>query len=473
MTIRDINITSSLENIDTLLKKEKNISPSLRAAIELLVVIVTLMIERLKLNSKNSSTPPSQDPNRKKNPKKGDSSRTTGGQKGHEGTTLRQVDNPDEIIVHKADQCSSCGSDISQIPVEGTKNRQVVEVIVKSHIVEHQAEIKKCSCGQSNQAHFPLGIAKPIQYGSSIKSLSVYMSQYQMIPYNRICDFFREQTEINLSEGSIYNFNLECFEKLKPFEDHVKSELKFSEILNVDETGINIDGKRFWLHTTSNEDWTLQFPHKKRGKIAMDEIDILPHFKGILCHDHWKPYFQYDCTHALCNAHHLRELQLAIDIDKHSWAKNMKNLLIEIKSEMEAHHGKLPEDKQTTYIKEYRRILKKGEKECPEPPPKKEGKRGKVKKTKSRNLLERLKKFESETLLFMTKENVPFTNNAGERDIRMTKVQQKVSGCFRSFIGANIFCRVRSYINSSLKQKKSPAQTIFNLFSTNNWELSE
>jgi len=244
-----------------------------------------------------------------------------------------------------------------------------------------------------------------------------------------------------------------------------KSELAASDVAHADETGINIGGKRRWLHCASNDGWTFYYPHEKRGKEAMDDIGILPKFKGILCHDHWKPYFKLDCTHALCNAHHLRELTRAWEEDGMQWAKTMQTLLETINQKVNDAGGALDAQESDKYRLQYRELIKQAKIECPEPSgPRKKGKRGRIKKSKSRNLLERLREFEQETLRFMDNVRVPFTNNLGENDIRMTKVQQKISGCFRSMEGAKIFCRIRSYLSTCRKHGVKASEALDLLF---------
>ena len=313
-------------------------------------------------------------------------------------------------------------------------------------------------------ASFPKDLTKAVQYGTGVKAQSVYMSQFQLIPYDRILDYFADQLQLSVSAGSIFNFNQEAFELLAGFENRVKTELASSDVAHADETGINIGGKRHWLHCMSNNDWTFYGAHEKRGAIAMNDMGILPFFKGTLCHDHWKPYYTYDCTHALCNAHHLRELTRAWEQDGQKWANDLKKLLETINCKVIDAGGALGAQESLEYRYKYRAILKQGETECPEPAKPKKAKRGPVKKTKSRNLLERLRDFEQDTLRFMDNEDVPFSNNLGESDIRMTKVQQKISGCFRSMNGARIFCRVRSYLSTCRKQGVKSSQALDLLF---------
>ena len=292
----------------------------------------------------------------------------------------------------------------------------------------------------------------------------MYLSQYQLLPYKRIKDYFTELLHIPLSEGSLYNFNCQAYDQLAEFERIVKHQLINACCAHADETGININGKRQWLHSVSNSQWTHFYPHEKRGTEAMDEIGILPRFHGILCHDHWKPYFRYDFIHALCNAHHLRELTRAWEQDKQAWAQEMKQLLEAINIAVNNAGGSLQTEQANVYRQRYKALLKKAEDECPPPkePPKKQ--RGRIKRSKARNLLERLINYENDVLRFMENADVPFTNNEAENVIRMTKVHQKISGCFRSMDGAKIFCRVRGYLSTCRKQDMTAAQAMTLVF---------
>ncbi len=461
MTINSRDIGITLKKVETLLSEEKGLSPAMRSMVELLVLLVTLLVNRLNRNCRNSSKPPSGDPNRKKERKaKGD--RKAGGQKGRVGVTLEKVDKPDKVEVIKVDRRKLPRGEYKEA---GYEARQVFDIEISRIVTEYRAEILEDNKGNQCVAPFPKGVTKAVQYGTSVKEHSVYMSQYQLIPYKRIQGYFREQIGMPVSEGSIYHFNQEAYDFLEPFEEKVKAELVTSEVMHVDETGINKNGDKYWLHSASNSLWTHFSPHEKRGTEAMDSIGILPKFKGILCHDHWKPYYTYDCTHALCNAHHLRELTGVWEEDKQQWANEMKTLLEEINRAVKDAGGLLETSESEKYWQRYRSIVKNAETECPAPDEtNRKGKRGRVKRTKARNLLERLIEYENEVLRFMDNKNVPFTNNLGENDIRMTKVQQKISGCFRSLDGAKIFCRIRSYLSTCRKQGVSSSQALKMLF---------
>ncbi len=271
-------------------------------------------------------------------------------------------------------------------------------------------------------APFPDGVTKAVQQGLQIKAHAVYLSQFQLLPYRRIQNYFADQLQIPLSEGSLYNFNVQACAKLADYEQLSKDKLAQADTAHADETGINIKGKRQWLHCLSNPQWTHYFPHEKRGQEAMDEIGILPHFKDILCHDHWKPYYRYhQYLHALCNAHYLRELIRAKEQDDMIWASNREQLFREINQSVDDAGGVLTRYKAQHYRKKCRCLLKKGGAECLAPePPKSKPKRGRIKRCKARNLLERLIDYEDDVLRFMGNPIVPFTNNQGENNIRMT-----------------------------------------------------
>ncbi len=321
MKLDKIDITASVEETEKLLENEREISPALKASLKVLLLVVKLMVERLGLNSSNSSIPPSQDPNRKKKDK-AKKRKKSGGQKGHSGSTLQQISDPDIIEDIEINFSNLPGGSYNDA---GFESRQVIDIEISRIVTEYRAQKVQNETGHFYTADFPKGVTRPVQYGGSVKAHSVYLSQYQLIPYNRVEEHFRDWLNISISQGSIYNFNLEAFRKLELFEKLLKLQLVRSDFLHVDETGINIGGKGHWLHCVSNAFWTCYYPHSRRGTEAMDQMGILPIFEGILCHDHWKPYYNYDCTHSLCNAHHLRELQRAWEMDKQEWANEMKN----------------------------------------------------------------------------------------------------------------------------------------------------
>jgi transposase len=380
------------------------------------------------------------------------------------------VDKPDHTIIYPVDQCQSCGHRLADEASIDVEKRQVFDIPpIQMEVTEHKAQIKECShCGHLNKAAFPEQVKAPVQYGPRLKAIAVYLRQYQLLPYNRTRELFRDLFSTDLSEGTLTNITDTCSELLEHPIDQIQKQLEQSPVVNFDETGSSVYGKRQWLHSASTPNLTYFEIHPKRGSHAMDHMGILPNFKGRAIHDFWKPYFKYHCDHGLCNAHHLRELIFLHEQHGQRWAKNMIDCLIDIKKAVD--EAKISTD---TLLKKqihkfetrYQNILDKGYNENPLPKKKStKKKRGRPKKSKARNLLERLDEHRKEVLAFMYDFKVPFDNNLAERDLRMAKVQQKISGTFRSQDGANAFCRIRSYISTTRKNAVNAIEAIVNAF---------
>lgn len=466
MNIDGLSVVETIEAVRNAMPKE-NLSSAFIKNLEELLLLASIMKDRLSTNSGNSSKPPSKDELKDKasettdKPKPG-SRKKPGGQAGHQGTQLKMIEDPDEIIYIRHD---------SNIDLDGTytftdyETRQVIDLKISRHVIEYRAEVITDEQGNKLCASFPVGVGRPVQYGVSLKSHAVYMSQFQLIPYDRVTQQLTDNTEITLSAGSIYNFNREAYESLAKFEGWIIKTQTNAKVLHADETGININGKNHWLHSLSNDVSTYFHADAKRGSTAMDAMEVLPDFRGVLCHDHWKPYYKYQCVHALCNAHHLRELKRAYEQDNQQWAKEIETLLLEMNTAAkQSDTGILTEDEINAYEKRYLEILEKGKNECPETIVESSNKKGKTKRTRARNLLNRLINFMQDTLRFAKEAEVPFTNNNAEREIRMTKVHQKVSGCFRSMKGAEMFCLIRSYLITSRKHGINPVDALRMLF---------
>ena len=405
-------------------------------------------------NSRNSSKPPSSDSpfKNKDNNKKRQSSEV---KKKRKGTTLKQVSDPDEIVSCKVDICEHCQCDLSDVDIKEIDKRQVTDIPpVKAFTTEYQGEVKECPhCHRISKATFPEGVTHKAQYGSGVQAVAVYLRNYQLIPLERTIELFKDLFKISLSEGSIVNMTTRCADHLSGFMEMVKQKLITAEIMHNDETGINIRGILHWLHTAGNKDYTYLFPHKKRGQVAFNEIGILPDFKGVSVHDFWKPYERYNCAHAYCNAHLIRELTFAHENLKQKWASKMINIIFDIKEKVDlSEEHILKEDLISEFIRKYNKIIKQGYKA--NPPPKKTGKRGRPKKGKALCLIERMDSHREEILRFMKEKDVPFDNNLAERDLRMVKVRQKISGTFRNINRVEDYCRIRSYISTMKKQKK-------------------
>ena len=309
MKVSGIDIESNVEKIKLQIEADKTLSPSMRVTLDLLLLIVNLLCQRLGLNSSNSSKPPSSDPNRKKT-SKNNSANKTGGQKGHKGSTLELDEDPEFTHKLPVDKTLLPQGTYKEV---GYETRQVVDIEFKRVVTEYQAQILENEFGKRFVASFPEGVNSRIQYGNNLKAHAVYLSQYQLLPYDRIREYFTDQLDIPLSSGSLYNFINSAYSKLEALgiPEIIKANLNKEKVLHTDETGININGERVWLHNASSLKWTYLVAHEKRGHVAMDHIGILPHFNGVMCHDHWKRYYRYNCLHSLCNAHHLRELTRA------------------------------------------------------------------------------------------------------------------------------------------------------------------
>jgi transposase len=456
-----INVHETIEKARKQIANEPNLSPALKATFESLIDLCLLLAQKwFPKNSKNSNTAPSADPNREKT-SKAQGKRKPGGQPGHPGKTLQPVENPDKIVPLRIDRQSLPPGEWKEA---GWEKRRVIEVEIRRVVTEYQAEILENERGERVSAEFPEGVVQSAQYGTSVKAHAVYMSVHQMVPCDRVSEHFANQINIPLSAGSVCNFKVEAYNKLDWFEGWVSGELQAEAALNHDETGINIGGKRVWPHNVSSEGYTLYFPHGKRGKEAMDAMGTLGAAKGILVHDYWKAYYGFTANdHALCNAHLIRELT-GVEEEGQKWAQPVIDYLYGLSEEVENAGGELGDRGREEAQREYRRLLREGDKECPHGEEKPPGKRGRAAKPKSRNLLERLMGREDEVLRFMTKKEVPFTNNQAERDLRMMKVHQKISGCFRSWEGAKIYCRIRGYISTCLKQGLTASEAVNLIF---------
>lgn len=425
--------------------------------------------DQLAKNSQNSSKPPSSDGLKKPSPKslREKGKRKTGGQKGHKGETLKMVSEPNHIEVHAVTSCSGCRADLSEIEVTAFERRQVFDVPpIEIEVTEHQAEIKYCSCcGRRVKASFPEGVNSSVQYGNRLKAQAIYLNTYQLLPLARICELFADFYNHRPSESLILKSNSALVEAIDPALEAIQAQIKEADIVHCDESGMRVESKLNWLHVLATEQLTYYAVHRKRGQEAMRDIGILAELEGRAIHDGWVSYFKFDnCTHALCNAHHLRELRFVFEQYHQTWASDMSALLLDIKQEIETTSPELMSlkpERLRYYEEQYDKILQQGFKANPppeQPPPKK---RGRKKQSKAKNLLDRLQKYKAETLAFMSDFRVPFDNNLAERDVRMIKVKQKISGTFRTRIGAEIFCDIRSYISTLRKQGKFVIQAIY------------
>lgn len=415
---------------------------------------------KLGTNSHNSSQPPSSDgPGVKPHPKsqRGRSGRKPGGQPGHVGHTLQLVEEPDDVQVHAPAHCKACGESLEHAPVLRREQRQVVDLPpVQVRVVEHQAETKRCpGCGAETTGPFPAGVAAPAQYGPGVATVAVYLNQAQLLPLERTGEVLAEVFGCPISDGTLERAVAACHEQLGEVEAAIKRGVAEAAVAHFDETGLNVGGKNSWLHVASTPSLTFYAAHPKRGREALDAIGVLPEFRGRAMHDGLPSYWQYgECDHALCNAHHLRELTFVEEELGQPWAKDLKDVLLDIKRAVDEARGhglaELSVDVKREFERRYDEVLAAGLKA--NPPPEPTGKRGRPKRGKAGSLVDRLRTHKGATLAFMADFAVPFDNNQAERDIRMTKVRQKISGCFRTTTGADRFCRIRGYISTLRKQ---------------------
>lgn len=451
-------------DVDRILEGSKS---DIKALIMHLISRIEILEEQLAKNSRNSGKPPSSDglkklqrtqSQRKKSGKK------SGGQKGSEGHFLKQTENPDEVLNYYVNTCGNCNEDLKNKKPTATIVRQVFELPeFKMNITEHRGEVKICSsCHFENTAELPEDVTRPAQYGVGVKSFVVYLMNQHFITYNRTSQIFSDLFGRPLSEGSLLNFTRECFDGLEITESHIKTEITNSDVVHFDESGMRLSGKSYWVHSASTIDNTFYAFHRKRGGEAMDDIGILPLFTGKGVHDHWNPYSGYKFTHGLCNAHHLRELTFIWEQKVEKWAEKMKGCLCSMWDSVKYwrnYRKKLPPDVLQFYLRKYRRILQEGfsyHKQIKKQVPKiAVVMRGRKKQPPGKNLLDRLKDYENWVLLFLHDFTVPFDNNLAESDIRMTKLKQKISGCYRSQEGAMYFCRIRGVISTMRKREKN------------------
>jgi transposase len=368
----------------------------------------------------------------------------SGGQKGHKGHTLAHAEDPTHTIVHGVFECAACQSSLSAFPAERVIKRQVFDIPMPAvEVIEHRAEVKVCTCGHQTIAAFPAGINSPVQYGPRVKALAVYLSNQQLIPEDRLQQIFEDLFTLPIATATLATINREFADRVASIQEQVLSDLKAAAVKGADESGLRIGGKTQWLHTLSSETATHYRVSEKRG-------DLLEEIQGVLVHDHWKPYFTLSgVEHSLCNAHHLRELKALEEIEKESWAFNMSKLLRLL--------SRIKDPPQERVMKLYDRIIESGLNFHESQPPL-AGRKRRV----GHNLLLRLRDFKGATLRFLTTPGVPFTNNQSEQDIRMIKIKQKISGCFRTTRGAEIFCTIRGFLSTQRKKGINSFQAILN-----------
>ncbi len=440
------------------------------------VATQTATIQKLRdeiaKNSSNSSKPPSSDglkkPRTRSLRQKGQ--RPLGGQPGHKGNTLKMVDEPDDVVLHPVTNCPHCQTDLSDTEPVGFEKRQLFDVPpIRLEVTEHQAEVKQCpGCGQQVKGAFPAYITQPTQYGPRLKAQASYLNNYHFIPLERTEELLTDFYGQSPSEPAVIAANNHLVVQIDPALKSIKQQLVGSDVAHFDESGLRVASKLHWLHVASTSLLTHYHVHRKRGQEGMAAGEVLPLFQGEAVHDHWSPYLKFDnCQHNFCNAHHLRELQFIAEQYQQTWATQMGQLLLDIKVEVDATPDSatcLPAERLVYYEAEYDKLINMGLAANPlpdDPPPKKRGRR---KQPPPKNLLDRLAKHKSGVLAFMYDFRIPFDNNLAERDVRMVKVKQKVSGAFRTHTGADTFCAIRSYISTVRKHGHNVVDAMYDAF---------
>ena len=416
---------------------------------------------RLNMNSRNSSKPPSSDGLNKPAPKSlrvGGKS-PSGGQKGHPGSTLSQATEPDKIIVHNVpDQCQACQLELAFAYV--VEARQVFDLpVLQFEVTEHHAMQAICACGHVHTAEFPAEVRATVQYGARAQAAMVHLNQNHAVSVQRTAALMKDFFGLSVSQATVLKAAQAGADILQPTVQDIGQAIARSAVAHADESGLRVAKTLHWLHVLATDTLTWMGCHPRRGSEAFEALGLLQQFKGVLVHDGWIPYKALECQHALCNQHHLRELTYLLEEQGQVWAGDMIELLTHANHQdnLNCADAKAPRYDAQKYQGEvcdlrtlYDAILAQALAANPIAPP--TGKRGRTKQSKATNLIGRLIDYSDDVWRFMTQPDVPFTNNLAEQTVRMPKVKQKVSGCFRTPQGAQNYCAIRSYCATMHKQ---------------------
>ena len=423
------------------------------------VLMAVFMEKRTTKSSRNSSLPSSQTNKDESTPQSGAKAKGQGYDKGHCGNT-RTVET---VALSPVNVCENCGEDLSDTPCQGHERRTRIDIVFEKVLSHVEAEIKQCPrCQAQTKGGFPQDLSGPLQYGSGIKAYILNLLVAQMLSLKRAQQSINTLIDQVISEATILKYVMQLHQALARWEQAAVAQILTQPTMHVDETSLRVDRKNHWIHVYAAGDITLKFLHPKRGSEAIETINIIPRYGGTIIHDCWASYLSYEhCGHGLCGSHLLRELTFIVESNAYRWAANIKTLLKQTCSLVSKLPSKsLSETEYKNLRKRYRNLLTRGEKELPPIPSRQNGKRGRVAKSDAHNLWERLKRHEEAVLLFAKLPHVPFTNNRAERDLRMSKVKQKVSGCFRTRQYAEAYCRISSYLQTMANQGYNPLVAI-------------
>ena len=450
-------LKTDFEKLDADNKLSPEIKVIMQSMLTIIELILTIFMEkRTKKNNNNSSIPSSQTDkdesalNQPGSHKKG---------KPEHKDTINNTRVKETITIATVERCSVCGEDLTQVPCQHHERRTKIDIVFEK-VVEHvDAEMKACPvCDSANKGQFPTDMPGPLQYGNGLKAFVINLLVCQMVALGRAQKLVQSMMGQLVSEATLLKFVFRLHQSLEVWErSAVEQQLK-AKVIHVDETSLRVDKKNHWIHVYSSGDITLKFLHRKRGREAMIDINIIPRYGGVIVHDCWQSYFSFACTEdGLCGSHLTRELTFIVESNGYRWAENIKRLLLDACAQVSKKPDKKLSKKEYARLqRRYRNILTRGEKELPPIPPKPKGKRGRVAKSDAHNLWERLKKHEKAVLLFARNSHVPFTNNRAEQDLRMAKVKQKVSGCFRTLRYAEAYCRISSYLQTMANRGINP-----------------
>jgi transposase len=423
------------------------------------VLLAVFMEKHTTKHSRNSSLPSSQTNKDESTPQAGAKAKGQGYNNTRSGNT-RTVET---VTLAPVNVCETCGEDLSDTPCEEHERRTRIDIVFEKVISHVDAEIKVCPhCQGQSKGAFPADMSGPLQYGPGIKAYVLNLVVAQMLSLKRVQQSIRTLIDLAIAEATILKYVMQLHQALAAWEDAAIDQILSRPTLHVDETSLRVDRKNHWIHVYSAGDVTLKFLHAKRGREAIAAINIIPRYGGTIIHDCWASYLAYaHCDHGLCGSHLLRELTFIVEANAYRWAANVKRLLQQTCFLVSKRPSKcLSQSEYKNLRKRYRNILTRGEKELPPIPPRQNGKRGRVAKSDAHNLWERLKRHEEAVLLFAKLPHVPFTNNRAERDLRMSKVKQKVSGCFRTPQYAEAYCRISSYLQTMANRRYNPLVAI-------------
>lgn len=456
-----VDKSSVRAEFDKIKKQFKNLSDSGKISSEAVllftslftlfeIVLAIFMEKSTRKTKKNSGIPSSQTEEDETADDSSNQDRKNNKRKPNKG----DLSNKQEKVYHRTiavNSCQCCGEDLSDQDAEDYERRTLIDIVYETRTTHTDAEIKTCQgCKTVNKGRFPSDLQGIKQYGNGVKAFLINLFVVQMVALNRVQQLLFNMIGHMVSEAVMLKYAFQLYIMLERWEHEETEKMIKQNVINTDETSMKVDKRRHWIHVCSSGDTVLKFLHPKRGSEAIEDINIIPRFSGVIVHDCWASYLSYEnCRHGLCGSHILRELEFIKESNGYRWAYNMKRLLKDTaKTVSRRKRKKLTKREIKRLRSHYRTLLTRGEAEMPEIPKKRTSKRGKIAKSDAHNLLERLRKYEDSILLFAEVAEVPFTNNRAERDIRMSKVKQKVSGCFRTEKYAKVYCRITSYIQT-------------------------